>query len=77
MASNTPFHPTRLIILSELTTKEKEKYYNLLVSNEAKFHRNDSGQYIANVRLLAPGMKKVDPNKKKKGSNCPLYSLNS
>ena len=68
MATDTPFNPTRLIVLSELSTKEKEKYYNLLIANEAKFHKNDSGQYIANVRLLAPGAKKHDNAKNRKGS---------
>lgn len=66
MATDTPFNPTRLILLSELSTKEKEKYYSLLIANGAKFHKNDSGQYIANVRLLAPGVKKFDPAKQRR-----------
>lgn len=66
MTSNTPFLPTRLIILSELSTKEKEFYYNILIRNECKFHRNDNGQYVVNLRLLAPGIKKIDTSKKKK-----------
>ena len=66
MTSNTPFLPTRLVILSELSTKEKEFYYTLLVRNDCKFHRNDSGQYVINLRLLAPGIKKIDTIKKKK-----------
>jgi hypothetical protein len=66
MTSNIPFHPSRVIILSELSTKEKELYYTLLIRNECKFHHNDSGQYVVNLRLLAPGIKKVEPIKKKR-----------
>jgi hypothetical protein len=67
--SNAPYNPTRLVLLSELTTKEKELYYNLLILNEAKFHRNEQGQYIANVRLLAPSIHKVESVKKKRDPN--------
>jgi hypothetical protein len=67
-ASNTPFHPQHLIVLSELTTKEKEFYYNILINNECKFHHNDQGQCVVNLRLLAPGVKKIEGLKKKKKS---------
>jgi hypothetical protein len=73
MASNTPFHPQHLIVLSELTTKEKEFYYNLLINNECKFHHNDQGHCVVNLRLLAPGFKKIENIKKKKKS----YQTNS
>jgi hypothetical protein len=73
-ASNTPFQPSRLIVLSELNTKEKEFYYNLLIRNECKFHHNDQGQFVVNLRLLAPGVKKIDQPRKKK--NTP-YQTNS
>mmetsp|Transcript_3092 Transcript_3092/g.4755 ORF Transcript_3092/g.4755 Transcript_3092/m.4755 type:complete len:680 (+) Transcript_3092:79-2118(+) len=66
MTSTAPFNPTRLILLSELSTKQKEIYYTLLINNETKFHRNDTGQYIANVRLLAPGIKK-DNGRRRRG----------
>ena len=60
------FRPTRAVVLSEMTTKEKEKYYTLLLENGARFYL-DQGQsdeiYIANIRVLAPGVKK----EKKKG----------
>ncbi len=52
------FTPSRIIILSELSTREKEKYYQILLSNKAKFHRDPSGKYVANLRILAPGVKK-------------------
>jgi hypothetical protein len=69
------FNPSRAIILSELMTREKEKYYHLLLLNNAKFTRDGDGRYIANVRLLAPGVRKnestnagnsIVPEKKKK-----------
>ena len=60
------FRPTRAVVLSEMSTKEKEKYYTLLLENGARFYL-DQGQsdeiYIANIRVLAPGVKK----EKKKG----------
>lgn len=66
MASNsTPFIPKHLVVLSELDTKEKEKYYNIMLNNHSKFHRSENGQYILNMRILAPGMKKHNNNKQK------------
>ena len=69
MTANIPFNPTRLILLSELPTREKEKYYNLLISANAKFSIDSEGRYVANVRLLAPGKKKGG-EKKKKEAQC-------
>ena len=69
------FNPSKAIVLTELTTREKEKYYHLLLLNNAKFTRDSEGRYIANVRLLAPGVRKnestnsgnnIVPEKKKK-----------
>jgi hypothetical protein len=55
------FRPTRAVVLSEMSTREKEKYYALLMENDARFYL-DQGQtdeiYIANLRILAPGVKK-------------------
>ena len=65
MTANIPFNPSRLIVLSELPTREKEKYYNLLITANAKFSVDSEGRYIANVRLLAPGKKKSGEKKKK------------
>ena len=69
-----PFRPTKVVILSELTTRERELYYQLLVANNAKFYRDEQGRFVGNVRMLAPHVRKVDNPliKKSEGSN---YSL--
>ncbi len=54
------FRPKKAIILSELSTREKERYYQLLLLNQVKFSRDSQGKYIANIRLLAPGIRKQD-----------------
>lgn len=69
------FNPTKLIVLSELPTKEKEKYYQLLLLNQARFVRDQDGRYIASLRLLAPGLKKVDPVIEKKKKDAGNYAL--
>ena len=51
------FNPKRAIVLNELSIREKESYYALLISNGSKFHRDDEGRYLARVRLLAPNVK--------------------
>lgn len=56
----TDFHPTKLIVLSELSTREKEKYYKLILSNAAKFRVDNEGRFITNIRLLAPGIRKQE-----------------
>lgn len=71
----TDFNPTKLIVLSELPTKEKEKYYQLLLLNQARFVRDNEGRYIASLRLLAPGLKKVDPVIEKKKKDAGNYAL--
>ena len=55
---DSEFAPTRAMVLSEMSMREKEKYYSLLLSNEAKFFQDEHGNYIASVRVLAPGMSK-------------------
>jgi hypothetical protein len=72
MAPNNEFHPTKLIILSELPAREKEKYFRLLLQQNAKFIRRHDGtdtKYIAHLRLLAPYVKKPEEERKKKESS--------
>eukprot|EP01040_Poterioochromonas_malhamensis_P007297 gene7297-7873_t len=73
------FRPKKLIVLSELTTREKEKYYQFLLLNQSRFIRDDQGRYIANIRLLAPGIRKIDvlttSEQKKKKENASNYAL--
>ena len=64
-SANTPFVPRHLVVLSELDTREKEKYYNIMLNNGGKFHRSENGHYVLNMRILAPGVKKHEKNKKK------------
>jgi hypothetical protein len=54
------FRPSRLIVLSELPTKKKEYYYNLLLKQRAKLAPDGNGNYVANIRLLGPDVKKSD-----------------
>jgi hypothetical protein len=73
------FRPKRCIVLSELTTREKEKYYQLLLINNARFVRDDQGRYITNIRLLAPGVKRSEVvltnEQKKRKENNSNYAL--
>ena len=55
---DSEFAPTRAMVLSEMSMREKEKYYSLLLRNESKFFQDEHGNYIASVRVLAPGMNK-------------------
>mmetsp|Transcript_29874 Transcript_29874/g.55380 ORF Transcript_29874/g.55380 Transcript_29874/m.55380 type:complete len:642 (-) Transcript_29874:2520-4445(-) len=57
-SNNTPFIPKHLVVLAELETREKEQYYNIMLNNGSKFHRTENGQYVLNMRILAPGVKK-------------------
>ena len=54
------FHPTRVIVLSELPTRRKEYFYKLLLSNRAKFTSDGHGKFVANVRLMGPDVKKSE-----------------
>ena len=61
MAGVGEWAPSRCVVLSECSTREKEKYYSLLLENEARFFVEDgqAGEiFVANLRLLAPGVKK-------------------
>lgn len=67
-----PFNPSRVVLLSELSTRDKERYYTLLITHQAKFRRDSSQQsgqstqagdkqlFVADLRILAPGVKKND-----------------
>lgn len=59
------FNPSRVILLSELSTREKENYYTILLTNKVKFRKNSNnpGLYVADVRLLSPALKKSDYNR--------------
>jgi hypothetical protein len=76
-----PFRPQKAIILSELSTREKEKYYSFLLMNHARFTRDSEGRYVTNIRLLAPGMKKsevlqtLEQKKKKETNSTSNYAL--
>lgn len=67
-----PFNPSHVIALSELSTREKEKIYSILLENDVSLRRMENGQYVCDVRLLAPGVRKIDPkeaSKKAKSSS--------
>ena len=63
------FNPTKVIVLSELSSREKERYFSILLANNIKVQKHANGKYIANVRLLAPFVKKIDTETKKKDVN--------
>lgn len=46
------FNSSKVIILSELNSIQREQYYNLILSNNVKIHYSDN-RFVANVRLLA------------------------
>lgn len=52
------FRPSHAVVLSEIPTRDKEKYYQLLLENNCKFYEDENGNYIGSVRLLAQGIKK-------------------
>jgi hypothetical protein len=60
------FAPTRLIVLSELSAREKEKYYNILIAQNAKILHLPNGPYTANVRMIAPKTSAKDAVQKKR-----------
>lgn len=68
-AGGLRFNPSRAVVLAELPVKEKERYYQLLASNEAKFFRDEQGRYVANVRMLGPATKKSDIDAEKRKRN--------
>lgn len=82
MTSIDEFTPTRVVVMSELSAREKEKYYSILVSQDAKFHFDRKGRIISNVRLLHAKARriieesKVDHVKKEIGFEDRLKRLN-
>ena len=52
------FRAERILLLSELPIREKEKFYALLLKDEVKFRPMEDGRYIGNIRILAPKVKK-------------------
>ena len=69
------FVPSRAVVLSELQhVRDKERYYQLLLDSGAKFFQDEHGNYIASMRMLAPGVKSdvgVD-GKNKKAEYAPV-----
>jgi len=62
--ADSEFNPSRAIVLSEVSTRDKEKYYDMLLDNHARFFK-DGDNYVASVRMLAPGVSKqvLEPDK--------------
>ena len=52
------FRAERVLLLSELQIREKEKYYALLIKDEVKFRPMNDDRYVGNIRVLAPKIKK-------------------
>ena len=58
--ASIPFRPSHMIVLSELPDSEKQKYYEALLDNDCKlFTVAGEGARVADVRILAPGVKKA------------------
>jgi hypothetical protein len=61
------FNPTHLIHLSELPASERENYFDLLIAADAHFHRDyESGDVLADMRILGPGVKMPSASPKQK-----------
>jgi hypothetical protein len=54
------FRPQRAIVLSELSTKKKEVYYQLLLANDAKFKWDSEGRFVANLRLVSGDVRRSE-----------------
>lgn len=70
-----PFRPTKVVVLSELSTRERELYYHLLVTNNAKFFRDEQGRFVGNVRILAPHVRKAEPTNLIRKGEASNYSM--
>ena len=68
------YKPSNLLILSELSLREKEKYYTLLLNNNAKFRRHSDGRFVGNIRLFSPGVKKVEKKVAKRSPDRNSFS---
>lgn len=42
------------ILLSELNDSDRDKYFQLLLENDLEFQLDDSGYYVATIRVLNP-----------------------
>ena len=56
------FIPSRVVVLSELSIKKKEIYYQLLLANGAKFKPDSEGRFVANVRIVSGDANKAESN---------------
>ena len=70
----------KTIIFSELPQQDKIKYFNFLLENDINFSRDESGNYVALVKVLNPAFyggdqanNKINADKSKKSSK-PLIS---
>jgi hypothetical protein len=70
-----PFRPTKVVVLSELSTRERELYYHLLAVNNAKLCRDEQGRFVANLRILAPHVRKVEQTNLIRKGEASNYSL--
>ena len=62
------FKPSRVIMMSELNNDEKERYYNLILSNNVKLQYTDN-QFVANIRLIGPVGDAYEENRVKEVEN--------
>ena len=53
-----PFSAERVLVLSELSIREKERHYSFLIRYNAKFRPIEDGRFVGNIRILAPNVKK-------------------
>ena len=56
----------KTIIFSELPQQDKIKYFNFLLENDINFSRDESGNYVALVKVLNPAFYGKDQNNNKK-----------
>lgn len=76
LPEQAPFNPTHLIYLDELDQNEKEIYYDLLIAADTNFHRNhETGEVMADMRILGPGVK-IQTTPPKKPADASLKRLN-
>ena len=66
-----PFQPTHLIVLSELSEQERMEYYEMLIEADGKLYIDPSGVRVADVRILAPGIKKNELELERKKGEKP------
>ena len=69
------FKPSRVVVMSELSSSEREPYYNLILANNVKLQYSDN-QFVANVRLLGPTGDAYEVHREEKGE-VPLIGRES